>query len=155
MTQILCWPLLIFAAGGLAVSLAVHLVSIAGLQPLGGQTLFYGMDIGIVLLLLPAFLISARQNNGKWADVSASPAWIRYVAAAFLIYVFVLAVVSIIVSNTSPSSDWALAEICCEGNGPPPVRAWRGFSSGWMLFYSMGLAIIASAIRKNKYPNGR
>jgi hypothetical protein len=153
MIQILCWPLLIFAAGGLVVSLAAHLVSVAGLQPPGGQTLFYGIDFGIFLLLLPAFLISAKLNDGKWVDVSACPAWIRYMAAAFFIYVFVLSAVSIIMSNISPSSEWSLAQVCCERNGPPPLRAWRGLSAGWMLLYSMGLAMIASTLQKNKDAN--
>jgi hypothetical protein len=62
-TKILFPPLLGYAAGGLVLSLAVHLGSLAGFQPPGGNVLIAGLNGGIFLLGL-AMIIIAKMLPG-------------------------------------------------------------------------------------------
>ena len=58
MTQILFLALLGYATCGLVLSLALHLGSLAGFQPPGGNVLFAGLHCGIFPLGLALILIS-------------------------------------------------------------------------------------------------
>ena len=63
-TQILLLPLMVYAACGLILSLAVHLMALAGLQPPGGNALFFGLHVGIFPLWLPVVLIMMKLTRG-------------------------------------------------------------------------------------------
>jgi hypothetical protein len=152
--QIIRWPLLVYAASGLTLSLAVHVISLAGLQPFGGQSLFHAMNFGVFPLFLLAILISATLNEGRWFDLSECPTWIRYMTGVLFIYAFVFFIMDPgSERRLTLGSEWRLAVSCCSSDGLPPLPAWRVFSSGSMLFYSMGLAMLASTHGKNKRPD--
>jgi hypothetical protein len=70
-TQILLLPLMVYAACGLILSLAVHLMALAGLQPPGGNALFFGLHVGIFPLWLPVVLIMMKLTKGMKAVISA------------------------------------------------------------------------------------
>jgi hypothetical protein len=157
MTQILLLPLMAYAACGLVLSLAVHLLSFAGLQ-LGGNVLFFGLHIGIFPLWLPVVLISMKLTNGMksglrrdyWKVIfSGCPAWMRYMTDGFFIYALVNFAIFFIGAPTGK-----------QVGGDPPSSVWRGFSGHWMLFYSAGLAVVTTAYRRGisnlerKCPNG-
>ena len=62
-TQIVFLPLMAYAACGLVVSLAVHLLSLVGLR-VGGNALFFGLHAGIVPLWLAVVLIATKLTGG-------------------------------------------------------------------------------------------
>jgi hypothetical protein len=62
MTQILLLPLMVYAAGGLALSLVVHILSFFGIA-LSGNTLFIGLHVGIFPLWLPVVLIAQEDGD--------------------------------------------------------------------------------------------
>jgi len=162
MTQVLLLPLMAYAACGLILSLAVHLLSLFGLQ-VDGNALFFGLHVGIFPLWLAVVLIAIKLTNGMrligmtdmtgiryWKVVfSGCPAWMRYMTYGFMIYALVNFVSFIIVAPTGKQI-----------GGDPPAAVWRGFSGHWMVFYAVGLAILTTAYRRGlsnlgqRCPNG-
>jgi hypothetical protein len=139
MTQILLLPLLAYAACGLLLSLAVHLLSFAGLQP-AEKTLFILLHIGIFPLWLPVMFIAMRMTRGVqrkdyWkAVLSGCPTWMKYMTYGFFIYAIANFLIFMFVA---PAGTRDAAS--------PPGSVWRGFSGHWMAFYSAGLAIVWAA----------
>ncbi len=142
MSQVLLLPLIVYAATGLVLSLAVHLLSFAGVQP-GGNSLFFGLHVGIFPLWLPVVLISQKMTNGAskrdfWKIMlSGCPVWMRYMTYGFFYYAIVNFVIFFI---TAPVGE--------HGAEAPPSSVWHGFSGHWMAFYSAGLAVITTAYRR-------
>lgn len=142
MTQVLVLPLLVYAATGLILSLAVHLLSFAGIQP-GGNALFFGLHVGIFPLWLPVVLISRKMTNGTakkdfWkVALSGCPQWMRYMTYGFFIYAIVNFAIFLVTAPTGKL-----------GGGAPPSSVWHGFSGHWMAFYSAGLAMMTTAYRR-------
>jgi hypothetical protein len=147
-TQILLVPLMIYAACGLVLSLAVHLLSLAGLQPPGGNALFVALHVGIFPMWLPVILIMMKLTTGMrpsfgwhrdyWKVLfSGCPAWMRYMTNGFFIYAIVNFVVFMMIGPTGKHI-----------GGDPPTSVWRGFSGHWMVFYSAGLAIFTTAYQR-------
>ena len=93
-TKILFAPLLGYAAGGLVLSLAVHLGSLAGFQPPGGNVLIAGLNGGIFLLVLAMIIIAKMlpgttdmtTDNWRHPVFPGCPAWMNYMARGFYIY---------------------------------------------------------------------
>lgn len=151
MVQVLLLLLIVYAACGLALSLAIHLAALAGFQPPGGNSLFVALHVGIFPLWIPVVLIGMKMTKGTrlsatwgwsgwnlWNSMfSACPPWMKYMVYGFFIYAvlnFVLFVASV------PTGKFVGSNV--------PSAAWRGFSGHWMVFYSAGLAILTSAHRK-------
>jgi hypothetical protein len=91
MTEILLLPLMVYAACGLCLSLAVHILSFFGIQ-LGGNALFMALHIGIFPLWIPVVLIAQKMFGGAqrkdfWKiALSGCPPWMRYMTYGFFIY---------------------------------------------------------------------
>jgi hypothetical protein len=153
-TNLLLVPLMVYAACGLALSLAVHILSIFGLQP-GGNALFFALHVGIFPLWLPVVLISmkltggAKRNDFWKVALSGCPAWLKYMTYGFFAYAILNFVFFIV---TGPAGK--------PPGGVPSSAVWHGFSGHWMAFYSAGLAVVASAYKRGignlaqKCPNG-
>jgi hypothetical protein len=139
MTEILLLPLLAYAACGLLLSLAVHLLSFADLQP-GGKTLFVLLHIGIFPLWLVVVIIAMKMTRGVqrkdyWkAVLSGCPIWMKCMTYGFLIYALANFLIFMFIAPTGTRNA-----------GSPPGSVWRGFSGHWMAFYSAGLAIVWTA----------
>jgi hypothetical protein len=160
-TKILFAPLLGYAAGGLVLSLAVHLGSLAGFQPPGGNVLIAGLNGGIFLLVLAMIIIAKMlpgttdmtTDNWRHPVFPGCPAWMNYMARGFYIYAlanFALLFLMSLLSTATPT----LTMSHSVGAGDPSIASWRGFSSMWMSVYSTGLAILATARRASKRANG-
>src|SRR5262245_28520959 len=66
LTKVLLLPLMAYAAVGLALSLAAHLLAYADIQ-LGGTGLFFALHAGIFPLWFAAILMAGRMTGGvKW-----------------------------------------------------------------------------------------
>jgi hypothetical protein len=154
MTNVLLLLLMAYAAAGLVVSLAVHLLSFAGIQPAGNE-LFFALHIGIFPLWLPVMWMANKMTGGArrmdfWKVAFAGcPAWMKYMTYGFFEYAIVNFAIFFVTAPTGKPSD-----------GAPPSSVWHGFSGHWMAFYSAGLAIVTSAYRRGisnlerRCPNG-
>ena len=144
MTQILLPPLMLYAACGLALSLLVHVLSFFGIQ-FGGNTLFFGLHVGIFPLWIPVVLISRKMSGGArrmdmWKIMlSGCPPWMKYMTYGFFIYAFVNFAIFMLLVSTHPP---------VKGVTEPPAEVLHGFSGHWMAFYSAGLAILTTAYRR-------
>src|SRR6266700_2762702 len=83
-TQTMLVPLMGYAACGLVVSVAVHLLALAGLEPPGGIVLFGGLFV----LIVPLSLIKQRMPEAA-NPFSAGPGWMRYTVLGISIYFLV------------------------------------------------------------------
>ena len=150
-TQILLLVAMVYAAAGLILSLAVHLLSFGGIQ-VGGEPLFFALHVGIFPLWIPVVWISTklmggmpRQNSWSfgysgnyWKPMlSGCPAWMRYMTYGFFIYALVNFAIFIVLAPSGKTF-----------GGSPPAIVWHGFSGHWMAFYSAGLAIVTTAYRR-------
>jgi hypothetical protein len=94
MTQILLPPLMLYAACGLVLSLAAHILSFFGIQ-FGGMPLFIGLHVGIFPLWIPVVFIAQKMMGGAqrkdfWkVALSGCPLWMRYMTYGFFIYAVV------------------------------------------------------------------
>jgi hypothetical protein len=161
MTQIAFLPLLGYATGGLVLSLAVHLGSLAGFQPPGGNILFGGLHVGIFPLVLALILISemlpgtADLKTDKWRlpVFPGCPAWMNYMTRGFCIYALMNFAVFFLM-NLLSTGTLSMTMSHSSGAGDPSIATWRGFSSMWMAMYSTGLAIFTTACRASKCTDG-
>ncbi len=144
MTQILLPPLMLYAAFGLALSLLVHILTFFGIQ-FGGNTLFFGLHIGIFPLWIPVVLIAQKMTGGAqrkdfWkVALSGCPPWMRYMTYGFFIYAVVNFAIFMILTAQHPPGKQIGAAV--------PSVVLHGFSGHWMAFYSAGLAILTTAYR--------
>ena len=155
MLDLLLIPLMLYAACGLVISLAVHLLTFAGIQP-GGTQLFTGLHIGIFPLWLVVVLLAQQMSGGMrpgwrgwWALLDGCPRWMKLMTQGFFIYALVNFAIFMVIAPTGKRPT----------TGTPSV-VWHGFSGHWMAFYSAGLAILTAAYRRGlrnlrpKCPNG-
>jgi|SRR5215470_5836048 len=144
MLDLLLIPLMLYAACGLVLSLAVHLMTFFGVQP-GGEALFFGLHIGIFPLWLPVVLLAQRMSGGStrlgwrdwWALLDGCPHWMKVMTQGFFIYALINFAIFIIMVPAQKHQA-----------GGPPSMVWHGFSGHWMAFYSAGLAIVTAAYRR-------
>lgn len=135
-------PFMTLAVCGFLISLAVHLLALAGRLPPGGEAIF-AMHFGIFIVWIPAVLVSIRLNQGQrtrnsWKHMLAGcPDWMRYAAYGLFGYAFLNFFLAFGGQTTDQGHTNELS---------PAVL--RGFSGHWMLFYGMAFCILFSAFRK-------
>jgi hypothetical protein len=136
-------PLMVYAACGLVLSLAVHILSFFGVT-LGSTTLFTALHVGIFPLWIPVVLIGRKMAGGGmrrgdfWkAALSGCPPWMKYMTYGFFAYA---------VANFALFMFYAPSGQHAGANVPADVA--HGFSGHWMAFYSAGLAIVTTAYRR-------
>lgn len=135
------FPFMVLAAIGFVLSVAAHVVALAGLPIPGGQAVF-GLHVGIFVVWFPTVLVSIRttrfaDRNDFWnVALSGCPAWMRNAFYAVFAYAIVNFVVFMFASSTG---------------GRPPVKSLasevRGFSGHWMVFYAAAFTTLYSVIR--------
>jgi hypothetical protein len=148
MGQLVLLLLILYAACGLMLSLAAHLLALAG-HPPGGNALFFALHIGIFPLWIPVVLISMKMMNGVrrqdyWeVALAGCPPWMKYMTYGFFAYAVInFAIFVILVPKGKPPV-----------GGAPPPEVWHGFSGHWMLFYSAGLAILTGVYLRGGFGN--
>ena len=134
---------MLYAACGLVLSLAAHILSFFGIQ-FGGMPLFIGLHVGIFPLWIPVVFIAQKMMGGVqrkdfWkVALSGCPVWMRYMTYGFFIYAVVNFAIFIILVSMHPPA---------KGGGAPPPEVLHGFSGHWMAFYSAAFAILYAAAR--------
>jgi hypothetical protein len=149
-----------YAACGLVLAVAAHLLALAGFRP-GGNALFIALSVGTFPAFAPAFLLlmtiikSTRPSGWSgppWWTIALAgcPPWMRYMTYGIFVYAIacnfvVMAgapldrVVTLLGERVAPSPEGLIID------GEPTIRFWRLISCGWLVFYSFGLAILTTA----------
>lgn len=161
MSQILFLPMPGYAACGLVVSGAVHLGSLAGFQPPGGNALFFGLHGGIFPLVVALILVDRKlpgttdmkTDNWRLPVFPGCPAWMNYMTRGLYFYALVNFAVFFLMNLVSTGT-LSLSMSHSSGAGDPSIASWRGFSCIWMAIYSTGLALLTTACRASKSANG-
>lgn len=144
------------AACGLALSLAVHGIALAGITIPGGK-LVWGLHIGIFVVWIPTVISSmqtaryATRKDGWKAAFAGCPVWMRRAGYVLFGYAIINFIVFSATGASQPRQKMA-------GDSPPSVI--RGFSGHWMIFYGAAFAVLYSRIhapglyRVRKCPEG-
>lgn len=139
-------PFMALAALGFLVSLAVHIVALAGHLPPGGERIFV-MHAGIFVIWFPAIIVSMRLNyaqrgRSRWSGWSSwkqmlggCPPWMTYATYALFAYAFLNFFLA--TGRSGHGSSFGLDS-----------QTLRAFSGHWMLFYGLGFTILYSAFRE-------
>lgn len=153
--NVMLFPFLLLAACGLVLSIAAHIMALAGGAIPGGK-LVWGLHIGVFVVWLPAVLVSiqmtryANQKDFWKIALAGCPVWMRrgfYVLFGYAILNFF---VSMATTANHPKRQ----------AGDAPASTVRGFSGHWMVFYGAAFAILYSRIyapelfRERKCPQG-
>jgi hypothetical protein len=148
------YPFMMMAAIGFVLSLATHLMALAGKAPPGGG-LVWGLHIGIFAVWIPTVLISKRKVHGvdrklAWKTaVAGCPVWMSRALQVVSVYAVVNFILFMLGTAGHPKPV-----------GPAPASVLRGFSGHWMLFYGAAFTTLYSAIkaphlwRRGKEPKG-
>lgn len=141
---------MLLAALGFILSVAAHLMALAGLEMPGGEQV-WALHVGIFVVWIPAVLVSIRvtRNTSRkdfWKVVfSGCPAWMR--TAFYVLFAYALLNFFLFVFRDSRTGNSLSEEV-------------RGFSGHWMIFYGAAFAILYSAIHSpnlfldRRCPNG-
>lgn len=154
--KIILYTFMVLAACGLALSIAAHVMALAGV-PIPGGGLVWVLQLGIFVVWIPAVLASlkmTRHVNRKdfWkVALAGCPEWMRrslYVLFGYAILNFILFFATTAgLPGQNRKNTSALAEV-------------RGFSGHWMVFYGAAFAVLYSRIhspgryRERKCPQG-
>jgi hypothetical protein len=153
--NVLLIPFMLVAAVGLALSVAAHCMSLAGIAIPGGG-LVWALHVGIFIVWIPAVLVSlrsSRQMNRKdfWKTALAGcPVWMRRSFYGLFIYAIINFAIFMATTVNQPKPQM----------GPAPPSVIRGFSGHWMVFYGAAFVLLYSRInapalfRERKCPNG-
>jgi hypothetical protein len=138
--RVVLYPFMLLAAAGLVLSLAAHLMALAGIPIPGGKTVF-ALHIGVFVVWIPAVIVSIRvmrriRGRKFWHIVLENcPFWMRTIVQVTFIYAianFVLFLIST-AGHPVPAGD----------PSPPELR---GFSGHWMVFYAAAFAALYATI---------
>jgi len=131
---------MVLAACGFVLSVATHVMALAG-ETIPGGGLVWVLHIGIFVVWIPTVLVGKRITSGAnnkdfWkVALAGCPAWMRHA----LSIVFVYGIVNFVIFMVSTG-----AHAKPTGTAPPAVV--RGFSGHWMIFYGAAFATLYSAI---------
>jgi hypothetical protein len=101
----------------------------------GGNTLLFGLHVGIFPLWIPVVFVAQRMSSGAgrkdfWKiALSGCPSWMRFMTYGFFICAFVNFAIFIVLMRMHSPPKGAIA---------PPAEVLPGFSGYWMAFYSAG-----------------
>jgi hypothetical protein len=137
-------PIFMYLAGlGLILSVIVHVSSLLGMPSPFGEITWY-LHIGIFIVWIPAVIVCQKlvkdfpQKDYWKAALRACPTWMRNMAYFFFGYAILNFCIFIISDSLSGGA--------AKNHGDTLSREVRGFSGHWMIFYSMAMAILYSAI---------
>jgi hypothetical protein len=138
------WVFIAVAVVGLIASVCVHIEAVMGRLVLP-EAFFFLLHVGVFVVWFPAIFIARKRTRGVsrsdfWKVVlKGSPEWVRYAVYGLFAYAFLNFLYFMMVQFPS-------------GNGPghPSTVEWQGFSSYWIVFYSVALATLYTEAKSNE-----
>jgi hypothetical protein len=138
------YPFMFIAAAGFVLSLAAHVMALAGIKLPGGG-LVWLLHLGVFVVWFPAIVFGNRKfktldRKADWLKtLEPCPAWMRRIlklAFAYAIVNFIL-FFGTTIGQPKPT-----------GAAPPSVI--RGFSGHWMVFYWAAFVILYASIKTRR-----
>jgi hypothetical protein len=140
--NIVLLPCMVLAGVGFVMSVAAHVLSLAGVQLPGGAAVF-SLHVGIFIVGLPTILVMTRfrgrvANRDIWkVALLGCPTWMKRAVPVVLGYACLNFFLFLAGSAFHQKA---------VGASPPSVV--RAFSGHWMLFYSAAFATLYSVRRR-------
>lgn len=137
---------MVLAGCGLALSVVVHGLALAGVSLLGGN-LFWLLHAGVFLVWGAAMIASMQMTRGVtrkdfWKVALADcPVWMRRGCFVLFCYAILNFAVCLIVASLDESEPRG------NGGGYVDPDAMRLFSGHWMVFYAAAFAVLCSRVR--------
>jgi hypothetical protein len=156
----------LLAALGLLISIAANVSTFFGVEPMHRWTYIWLLHLGVFVVLIPAG--SSQNNHGhqrvfRWRDVFGGvPAWMRWMTVWLVIYAPVSALAFVIVCggggpSQAPDGTYAmmshgriLRTLTADEYHRASGYEFRFMSSWWIMFYSISLALLVSAMNRQK-----
>lgn len=150
------YPFMLLAACGLALSIAAHIMALAGI-PIPGGSHVWLLHIGIFIVWIPAVLVSvqmtrhSRRKDHLKVVLAGCPVWVRRGFPILFGYVIINFFWFMVATADQPKQPQSPAT---------SLSDVRGFSGHWMMFYAAALAVLYSRIhaphlyRERKCPQG-
>ena len=158
----MAWVFYILSVAGFLLSVAAHVSTFLGYAPQDIFPYIWALHAGIFVVILPAVVFQTRFPRKKRQFLYPyAPKLLKrlnialgvYAICNFIIFLFLM-------RHGGPEirgGQFVLADhgkvyrtITAAEYGQYKCYLIRGFSGHWMLFYSMGMAIYASAIRQTR-----
>jgi hypothetical protein len=156
----------IVALACLIFSLAVHLSTFAGVDPIDRVPYFWILHVLIFVVLGAAIFSGKRAVKGVKEDEkliwSAAPRWLRWMTGVFFAYAFLNFALFLFMDKGTPSREGnhyylhnhgrRIRDISEDEFHAAQARVARFFSGHWMMFYAASLVMLAGA---DRYESGK
>lgn len=156
----------LLAALGLLISIAANVSTFFGVEPMHRWPYIWLLHLGVFVAFIPAFSIQGQHGNKKplrWRDVFGGvPGWLRWMLVSLIIYAPMSGLAFVIVCGSGGPSKEADGTYAMTSHGrilrtltaDEYHRAsgyeFRFMSSWWIMFYSISLALLVSAMNRQK-----
>jgi hypothetical protein len=161
----------LLAALGLLISTAANVSTFFGVEPMHRWPYLALLDLGVFVAFIPAASVQSQHGNKKplrWRDVFGGlPAWMRWMLVSMIIYAPVSALAFVMVCGSGgpskePDGTYAMTShgrilrtLTADEYHRASGYEFRFMSSWWIMFYSISLALLVSAMQRQKAPANR
>jgi hypothetical protein len=161
----------LLAALGLLISIAANVSTFFGVEPMHRWSYIWLLHLGIFAVFIPAFAIQSNRGDKmpfRWRDVFGGvPAWMRWMLVGLIIYAPVSALAFALVCggggpSQEPDGTYAMTShgrilrtLTADEYHRASGYEFRFMSSWWIMFYSVSLALLVSAMNRQKAPASR
>ncbi len=156
----------LLAALGLLISIAANVSTFFGVEPMHRWPYLWLLHLGIFVVFIPAAIVQSQRRNEKpfrWRDVFGGlPAWMPWLLVPLILYAPVSALAFGIVCggggpSKEPDGTYAMTShgrilrtLTADEYHRASGYEFRFMSSWWIMFYSIALALLISAMMRQK-----
>jgi hypothetical protein len=156
----------LLAALGLLISIAANVSTFFGVEPMHRWPYLWLLHLGIFVVFIPAGSVQIQHGNKKpfrWRDVFGGlPAWMRWMLVSMIIFAPVNALAFAIVCGSGgpskePDGTYAMTShgrilrmLTADEYHRASGYEFRFMSSWWIMFYSISVALLLSALKRQK-----
>lgn len=156
----------LLAALGLLISLAANVSTFFDVEPIHRWPYLWLLHLGVFVVFIPAISVQSQQGSHRpfaWREVfGCAPAWLRWTLVLLIVYAPVSALAFVSVCGTGGPSKEADGTYAMTSHGRilrmltaneyhrASGYEFRFMSSWWIMFYSVSLAMLVSAMSREK-----
>ena len=156
----------LLAALGLLISIAANVSTFFGVEPMHRWPDLWLLHLGVFVVFIPAISVQSQYRNEtpfRWRDVFGGvPAWLRWLLVWLIVYAPVSALAFVIVCGSGgpskePDGTYAMTShgrilrtLTANEYHRASGYEFRFMSSWWIAFYSISLALLVSAMIRQK-----
>jgi len=156
----------LLAALGLLISITANVSTYFGVEPMQRWPYIWLLHLGVFVVFIPALTVQnhrGKERPFRWRDVfSGVPAWIRWMLVGLIIYAPVSALPFVIFfggggPSKEPDGTYAMTShgrilrtLTVDEYHRAIGYEFRCMSCWWIIFYSISLAMLVSAMDRHK-----